>query len=747
MIAPKIQILMAIGVALGVVQAGPIGIRADKPSFDNKATCKSEQCKLTANGIISDMDPSVDPCQDFAKFTCGGFHKKNDIPAGRSQIGPFDFLGDNNARILRTIIDPSQGKTPKAPAGDVAAQNNIKKLQDLFGSCMDEKAISKAGRKPLYDEIQKFIKSFPASDSPVDKKTLSRTLGQIAQYGFLTPGFLNLKVAVDFNNPEAYMLTISEDGLGLPSPSLYKDDDKVKEYRETVAAMFQTVLGDEDVAKRGKPLTPKDIKKEWADAAKDAVDFEIQLAAVRTTFKDMLDPKNNKGLVTVEQLNAMTPSIDWSIFLQESFPPGLKYNGPIIASSMIFHPRLEGLLKKTTSKNLQRYFTWVLIRSLSGNLAEPYKQPKFNFNSFTNGISAAASNDRWATCVDVTNTNLAHITGHYFVKAVFKDNSRQEALAIVDNIISSYEKNFPTLAWLDQTTRDGAIKKLKGIVKAIGYTTENPDDISAKSLDDFYKGYDVANKDYFGNQVRFMRWTTAKTFAALPLPLDRDAFDVSLTTVNGFYKASSNAIYIPAGIMQTPIFHTENPEYVNYGGMGTVGGHEIGHAFDNNGRYFDSVGRYNNWWTNATSQAFEEKSKCFVDQYSKYTIKGPKNEDVKVNGELTLPENLADNAGIKMAFRSWQSRFQFDPKGDKIANFKLPGLDKYTPEQLFFISYGRLWCTKMTPESLVDLVNHNSHSPPQWRINGAAQNSPDFAKAFKCKAGAPMNPNKKCELW
>ncbi|KAG9061825.1 hypothetical protein KI688_006976 [Linnemannia hyalina] len=576
MVAPKIQILMAIGVALGVVQAGPISIRADKPSFDNKATCKSAQCKLTANGIISDMDPSVDPCQDFAKFTCGGFYKKNDIPAGRGQIGPFDFLNENNDRILRTIVDPSQGKTPKAPAGDVAAQNNIKKIQDLFGSCMDEKAISKVGRKPLYDEIQKFIKSFPVSDSPVDKKTLSRTLGQIAQYGFLNPGFLSLKVSVDFNNPEANMLTISESGLGLASPNLYRDEKTVEEYRVTVATMFQTVLGDEDVAKRGKPLTPKDIKKEWADAAKDAVDFEIQLAAIRTTFSDMLDPKNNRRLVTMEQLNAMTPSIDWSIFLQESFPSGLKYNGPIIASSMIFHNKLEGLLKKTASKNFQRYFTWVLIRSLSENLAQPYKQPKVNFDRFTNGISAAAPNDRWATCMTVTNTNLVHITGHYFVKAVFKDNSRQEALAIVDNIISSYEKNFPTLGWLDKTTRDGAVKKLKAIVKAIGYSTENPDEVSAKSLDDFYRGYDVAGKDYFGNQVRFMRWTTAKAFAALPLPVDRDAFGMSLTTVNGFYSASSNSIYIPAGILQTPVFHFENPEYVNYGGMGTIGGHEIG---------------------------------------------------------------------------------------------------------------------------------------------------------------------------
>lgn len=487
------------------------------------------------------------------------------------------------------IVDPSLGQTPKAPAGDKAAQRNIKKLQGLFNSCMDEKAILKAGRKPLVDEIQKVIKSIPASGSHPDKKTLAKTLGLIAKYGFQTPGFISLNTGSDELNPLANVLTVNEDGLGLRDGAAYKDENRVKEYRETIAAMFQIILGDEDVTNRTQPLTSKDIKKEWTDAAKEVVDFEIQLAGIKTPQRDLWDSTKNRNPRTVAQLNALTPSIDWSLFLKESFPSGLKYTGPIIATSLPYLTKLEPILQKSSAQTLQRYFSWVLIRSLAKNLAPNYKQPKTNFDSFTSGVSANATTERWTNCLATANTNLVHITGHYFVKATFKGNSRQEVMAIVDNVIASYENTFPTLAWLDKKTRDGAIKKLKAIVKSVGYTTDNPDDISAKSLDAFYKGYAVGEKDFFGNQLRYNRWAAANAFGDLLKPVDRDLMDFSLTTVNAYYNPGSNSIYIPAGILQLPFFNIENPEYVNYGSMGVVGGHEIGVSFLSFFFYFLSV--------------------------------------------------------------------------------------------------------------------------------------------------------------
>ncbi|KAF9154692.1 hypothetical protein BG015_000220 [Linnemannia schmuckeri] len=748
MVAAKIQLLMAIGVALSVVQAGPIdNNHGSKPTLNNKAICTTPQCVLTASGIINDMDPTADPCQDFSKFTCGGFDEQHEIPSDGSSIGPFDILNASNKRVLRYIVDASLGKSPKAAPGDVAAQNNIKKLQDLFVSCMDEASILKAGRKPLVDEVQKIIQSFPASTSPANKATLSKTLAQITKLGFRLSTFINLSVGSDSANPLVNVLAVYEDGLGLGTSDDYKDAELVKLYQDTAAAMFQVVFGEEDVAKRTQPLAPKDIKKEWVDAAKEVVDFEIQLAGIATPINDLWDPIKSNNPRTVEQLAALTPSIDWPVLIQETLPAGVKNSRPVAVSSVAYLTKLDAILQKTSAKTLQHYFSWLVIQNLANHLGKPYTQPLDVYNSVISGVSADIKVERWKTCVSVVNRNLGQMAGHYFVEQTFKGNSRKEVMSIMENVLASYGKSFPTLKWLDKTTRDGAIKKLKAIVQLVGYSTDAPDVASSKALDEYFKGYTVAANDYFGNQFKYSGWSATDTFRQLPLPVNKNSMSMVPATVNAYYSPSSNSINFPAGILQLPFFNVENPEYINYGSMGVIGGHEIGHAFDNTGRHYDSIGRIENWWTNATSKAFDEKAQCYVNQYGNFTIKGPDGKDHNLDGQLTLGENLADNGGIKMAFRVWQSRAKSDPNGKKIKNFKLPGLDKYTPEQLFFIAYGRLWCNKMRPAALLNLVRTNPHSPAKWRINGVAQNSPDFAKAFKCKAGSPMNPANKCEVW
>ncbi|KAK3840063.1 MAG: hypothetical protein JOS17DRAFT_798110 [Linnemannia elongata] len=668
MVAAKLQLLMAIGVALNVVQAGPV---------DNTHGSKG---------------PSF-----------------------------------NNKRVLRYIVDASLGKSPKAAPGDVAAQRNIKKMQDLFSSCMDEPSILKAGRKPLVDEVQKIIQAFPASDSPANKATLSKTLAQITKLGFQLSTFINLSAGPDSDNPLVHVLKVSEDGLGLGSSAGYADAEAVKLYRDTAAAMFQIVFGEEDVAKRSQPLTDKDIKKEWIDVAKEVVDFETQLAGIATPRSDLRDPIKFNNHRTVEELAALTPSIDWSILIQEALPTDVKNTRPLVISSVPYLTKLDAVLKKTSSKTLRHYFSWLVIQDLATNLAKPYSQPLDAYNNIISGISGDIKVERWKTCVSVVNLNLGQLTGHYFVEQTFNGNSRKEVVSIMENLLGSYGKSFPNLKWLDKTTRDGAIKKLKAIVQLVGYSTDAPDVASSKALDEYYKDYTVTVNDFFGNQFKYLVWMATSTFRQLPLPVNKNSMSVVPAIVNAYYSRSSNSINFPAGILQLPFFNVENPEYINYGSMGVVGGHEIGHAFDNSGRHYNSIGR--------------------VANYGNFTIKGPDGKDHNLDGQLTLAENLADNGGIKMAFRAWQSRAASDPNGKRTKNFKLPGLDNYTPEQLFFIAYGRLWCNKIRPAALLNIVRNNVHSPTKWRINGVAQNSPDFAKAFKCKVGAPMNPAKKCEVW
>ncbi|KAF9949043.1 Endothelin-converting enzyme 2 [Mortierella alpina] len=248
------------------------------------------------------------------------------------------------------------------------------------------------------------------------------------------------------------------------------------------------------------------------------------------------------------------------------------------------------------------------------------------------------------------------------------------------------------------------------------------------------------------NSVRSIAWETSITFRLLNKPVDKRRIIGFPGAVNAYYSPLMNSIVLPAGILSPPFFHVDHPEYLNYAGIGMVTGHEIGHAFDNEGRKFDSTGRLVNWWSKSSLKVFNRKAQCFVRQYNNFTVQGPGGKSHHVDGARTLGENIADNAGLKKAYEAWQTQFQSDPMSKTHNNKRLPGLDSFTFEQLFFIQFGRVWCSKTKPETDVGLLA-DEHSPAKWRINGVAKNSKYFAKAFNCKPGTPMNPIKKCDLF
>lgn len=442
---------------------------------------------------------------------------------------------------------------------------------------MDEAAILKAGRKPLGNEIQKVITSLPASGSPPDKTVLTRTLGHLNRLGLQIPSIYSPTVINDQADPLVNILTIYSNGLQTDRgmvPEYYQDLEQLQQYKDTVAMMFQIILGDEDVANRVQPLTPKDVKKEWADAAKDVADFELQLVDIINYQSESPDDYDSPR--TIEQLSALTPSVDWPLLLKETLPAGINYTRPVVVNSMPYLTGVDTLIQKTPATTLQHYFSWLLIQNHADNLAGPYKQPWVTFNTVVRGAPADTKVARWETCVALVNNNLNHLSGHFFIRETFKGNSRQEVMAIIDNISSAYEKTFNTAAWLDKPSRDGAIKKLKGIAKAIGYSTHDPDDTSSKFLDAYYKNYPIAANDYFGNQLNYFVWSAAHSFSLVNLPVNREEIYELVTRANGSNNPFYNVINIPAGILQDPVFNLENPEYVNYGSMGLIGGHELG---------------------------------------------------------------------------------------------------------------------------------------------------------------------------
>ncbi|KAG0276201.1 hypothetical protein BGZ95_007856 [Linnemannia exigua] len=649
MIVAKIHVLLAIGVALAAVHASPIADdsrhHGNRP---NKATCRTPHCYLTAAGILDDMDTRADPCQDFDQFVCGGFRDKHEIPSNEEAISHGHILLDRSSSFIRSVADVSLGKAPKPAPGDVADRNNLKKIQDLYSSCMDQKAIFKAGRKPLADEVQKLTKLFSVGAAHPDKSVLSKAIGYIVKLGIQTPNsILGFTVSVEVDSKDAVANVLNAIVYG---PSL--DDDKYADvevaqlYRDTIGAMFQIVLGDEDVGNRTQPLTPADIKKEWSDIAKDVVEFEAQVAAIFTKPDDPSIPIESRLPRTSEQLNVLTPSIDWSLLLHEILPAGITYTRPLTVWSLQDLHKLDRVLQKTSVTTLQNYFSWVLIQNLSQDLAGPYQQPLVAFNNILGiPLNSDPNIERWKNCATIVDNTLGHMVGHYFIKENFKGNSRQEVLNIINNTITSFVKEFSALTWFDKETLEGAIKKVKAVALGVGYSIESPNVASSKLLDEYYKGYTVDANNYFSNQLQSYTWSVANSFSQLPLPVKRAAKASTPTTVGAYSNYRLNAIIMPAGYLQGIYFNLENPEYINYGVGGHLGAHEI------------------SWWSNATAAMYTEKAQCFVEQYGNFTIDGPDGQPHNVNGRFTLNENIADNTGLKMAYSAWKNRLKSDQHG------------------------------------------------------------------------------------
>ncbi|KAF9945546.1 hypothetical protein BGZ72_001246, partial [Mortierella alpina] len=592
------------------------------------------------------MKKDLDPCEDFSEYTCGGFLERAEIPPDKESLGYFHIVKEQNDRVIRSIVDSSNTDASKLAADDESGKSNLKKLQDLYKSCMDEDQIASLGREPVVEEIQKLRELFPVADDSnpdappatiqgeseavgasagatsgaIDKNALTMTLASFNKIGLESINAFG--VSVDSKDPDTYVLELDEGGLGLPSKEYYLDEKTMAVYEKTIGQMFDLMLGEEKEMSTDKRLMKDEVPSMWANVAKDVIAFETLLAAASTDVDDLNDSVKTYNPRTLEDVNMLTPSIDWNLLLQNVLPAGTDAPPRIIVTSPTFQQNLETLLQKTSPKTLQNYFVWGVIRGLAGNLAPPYRQPLRDLNAALSGVSATVIPDRWKHCVATINGQLGDMAGQPFVEIMFKGNSRYQVHDMIESLRSTYLETFPKLKWLDKKTAEGATEKMKAIVQLIGFSTESPNVASSESLSEYYQGYQVDPKDYFGNQMRVGLWSTEKSFRKLGGPVNKLKMHMAPQTVNAYYSPTENQVVFPAGILQPPFFHTDHPEYINYGGIGVVAGHEITHGFDNRGHLFDANGRMMNWWSNATEEAFASKASCFVKQYGAFTIRG-----------------------------------------------------------------------------------------------------------------------------
>lgn len=646
---------------------------------------------------IDNIDKSIDPCVDFYQYACGNWIKNSEIPADRASWQSFSQLNENNLEIERKILE-------KAAAGGAARNPIDQKIGDLYGSCMDEKAVDAKGLSPLKPELERIA-------AVKDKAALMQEIAHIQLIG-PNPLF-NFYSNSDLHNADQVIAYIDQGGLSLPDRDYYvKDDPDKVEMRKHLADYVKALFA----------LSGQN-PQQAATSADTVLMVETLLAADSMDRTKRRDPKNRDHKMTREEAAALAPNFYLDRYFTAIGAPDFK---ELNVSNPDFFKQVNGALAALPLDSLKTYVTWHVLRDASPWLSQPFVEANFKMRQALTGQKQIQ--DRWKRCVSLVDSSLGEALGQRYVEQTFGAEGKQRMLKMVDALETSLDEDIQGLEWMSPETKKQAKVKLQAIRNKIGYPDKWRD----------YSSVAIRPNDLLGNVERAEEFESKREIAKIGKPLDRTEWGMTPPTVNAYYSGSFNEIVFPAGILQPPFFDKNMDDAVNFGGIGLVIGHELTHGFDDQGRKFDPQGNLRDWWTEQDGKEFEKRASCIADEYSNFVAV----DNMKLNGRLTLGENTADNGGARIAFAALEHTIAEDKTGKEAQK-----IDGYTPEQRFFLGFGRVWCEKQRPEYLRMQVSTNPHSPGKYRVNGTVQNMPEFQKAWGCKAGQPMVAENSCHVW
>jgi len=643
---------------------------------------------------VTNLDRSVDPCQDFYKFSCGGWQKNNPIPADQASWSVYAKLGNENQQFLWGILQEDAKAANRTPVQQ--------KVGDYFAACMDTSAIDALGDKPIQPELA-------AIDALKSRPELIAALTRL-HHDTAGSYFFGARTGQDAIDSSTVIVELSAGGLGLPDRDYYlKTDPKSVKLREQYAAYIQQLLT---------------LAGESADAAKADSDatlrIESALAKAQLTRVQRRDPHNTYHMMTVAELAALSPSIDWSGYFAAQGAPGI---AKLNVSQPDFVKAVESELATEDLAALRAYLRFHLLSAAAPYLAHPYEQATFDFFSTTlRGIPVMPP--RWKTCTRAVDRNLGEALGQEFVRRTFTADTRAKTQRMTEQIEAAMQQEIEHLDWMSPATKQEAMRKLHAIRNKIGYPDRWRD----------YSALEVKPNDYIGNAMRSYRFERAHNWNKLGKPVDLNEWGMSPPTVNAYFSPQMNDINFPAGVLQPPLYDPKEDDAPNYGNTGATIGHELTHAFDDEGRQFDAKGNLRDWWTPEDAKGFEDRINCDRDQYAGYTIV----DDIHINSKLTSGEDVADLGGTLIAYIAWKKQTEGQA---------LQPIDGFTPDQRFFVGMAQWACENERPENLRVSAVTNPHSPGFARINGVVSNMPEFQKAFNCKAGQPMVHTPSCRVW
>jgi len=644
----------------------------------------------------SSMDRTIDPCIDFYQYSCGGWMKANPIPSDQARWSVYGKLDDENQQFLWGLLE----EAGRAGSG---ASDSERKIGSYFAACMDETAVEKAGIAPLAPELAAIAALGSKSDL---SSYLGRTHLTVSGRG-LAFGFGSNQ---DFEDSTQVIAFADAGGLGLPDRDYYtKADAKSEEIRRAYVAHVARLL-----ELTGEPK---------AQAAKDAqtvMAMETTLAKASLTRVDRRDPYKLLHRLDRAGLHALTPHFEWDAYLHEL---GLDAVTITNVTEPDFYRALDRLIDSESLAAWKAYLRWHVVHARAPYLSKAFVDAHFGFYRHTlRGVDE--DQPRWKKCVQWVDRDLGEALGQVFVAKTFSPQTKTKTVEMTKLVEEAMADEIRTLPWMSEATKGRALEKLDAIVNKVGYPDVWRD----------YSALSISRGDFLGNVTRSAIFESKRQLAKIGKPVDRGEWDMTPPTVNAYYNPQMNDINFPAGVLQPPLYDPRMDDAPNYGDTGSTIGHELTHGFDDEGRQFDAEGNLKDWWTKEDAEAFEERVQCIRDQYEQYVVV----DDIKINSKLTSGEDVADLGGTWLAWLAWTKATEGQT---------LEPRDGLTPEQRFFVGFAQWACENDRPENLRMSATVNPHSPNRYRVNGVVSNLPEFARAFGCKAGAPMVRERVCRVW
>lgn len=673
--------------AAALLTIGACGQDAAQPAAE-------EQTALRSGIDLTAMDTNVHPGDDFFSYVNGAWVEATEIPADKGRFGVFDQLRDESQDAVKVIVE-------KSANGDFAKGTDEQKVGDMYKSFLDWDARNARAVEPLQPELDRIA-------AITDRSDLAAYFAETMKRGLDAP--IGFGQTEDFEDPNAYVLIALQSGLGLPDREYYlKDDEKSADIRAQYVAHIEKMY---DLAGLDN----------GADAAQAVMALETRMAQENMTKEQRRNWTENYNKIAFDDLPALMPNFDWSAYLGEL---GVLDVGELVVFTTDYLKALDGIIVDTDLDTWKTVLTWGALNNTAGRLSRDLDKQNFEF--YGKALSGTEEQrEDWRRAVNTVNGTLGEVVGKVYVKEHFPPEAKERMLELVGNLVNAYEVSIKELDWMGEETKAEALDKLSKFKPKIGYPDVWRD----------YSALDIEADDYYGNVERAALAEYQRQLDRQGGPVDRTEWGMTPQTVNAYYNPPLNEIVFPAAILQWPFFDMTADDAMNYGAIGAVIAHEVGHGFDDSGSTFDGDGVMRNWWTDEDLAEFEKRTGALIAQYDAFKPF----DDLAVNGEFTLGENIGDLGGITIGLLAYQMSLDGEEP---------PVIDGFTGIQRVFLGFGQVWRGQYRDETLRLQIGTDPHSPSMYRANGPVRNVPEWYEAFGITADNELYlpPEERVKIW